>query len=207
MSSSKDGLKVLFVFDIDHTLKLHNTARDTPPVEGMPELVASWCSTFTTPPPTIRYVTNRWGPLGMVGLGPDSFIRKHFPPGEIHQRAWYDMVGWLSRSCHHKISSLERVFATPSVPSPLDVVILLGDDIDFDAEVYFDAIRKRVVVGTVVIVGIRKVSGNLLQKTEEDRSQTKWSRLVSGLPGGVKSILYKDANELKAFVARELNLS
>ena len=178
---------IQLILDIDHTLKLHNTARDTPPVPGMPELISAWAKKWN---PAIQYVTNRWGPMAWLGLGPASFILQHYPVGTIQQRPWYDLIGWASRSTGHKNASMVRLS-----PTKYDVVIMLGDDVDFDAVVYIDAVKGGIIGGTcVTVIGIRSVSGALVG--------AKWEEMIKGLPVTVHAIVYKDAEGLADFVSR-----
>eukprot|EP00760_Papus_ankaliazontas_P033652 PhM_4_TR6549/c0_g1_i1/m.22580 len=155
--------RVLFVLDIDHTLKLHNTAKNTPPVPGMPELIRDWTNTHDC---TIRYLTNRWGPLEYVCLGTGSFLEKHYPVGAVHQRSWYDVGGWIFRGKGHKSNSMAKVLHDADA---FDAVVMLGDDVDYDAEVYVDAITKGLLAGndkTRVFVGIRNVESGKKEDTE-----------------------------------------
>ena len=174
---------VQLILDIDHTLKLHNTARDTPPVPGMPELISAWAAKWN---PSIQYVTNRWGPMAWLGLGPSSFIHRHYPPGTIQQRPWYDLIGWASRSTNHKDASMARLS-----PVKYDVVIMLGDDVDFDAVVYTQAVKAGIIGGkSLTVIGIRSVSG--MPKCD----------LTKGLPATVHAIVYRDVGALAEFVSR-----
>jgi len=199
---------VLLISDIDHTLKLHNTATMTPPVPGMPHLLASWVARWNNPPTdtlTIKYLTNRWGPLGLLGFGSHAFLSQHYPPGDVFERGWYDIVGWISRSVWHKSSTLSRGGGLVLPSAQYNVVILLGDDVDFDAEVYTNAVRGGHVGGSVAtIIAIRIVFGGL---SESEQGRQRWRDLTQGLPKGVHTLLHKDTEELSAMVDRVISVA
>eukprot|EP00759_Apiculatamorpha_spiralis_P026061 PhF_6_TR29234/c0_g1_i3/m.42790 len=205
--------RVLIVLDIDHTLKTDDTVFSSPPVMGMPEVVKGWLEKYDA---RVEIVTNRWAPMSLIGLGPESFLEEHYvslsdPRVTLTQRPWYDIIGLLTRSFTNKMSRLDASFTpTPSLikdgttTSPLyDAVIFLGDDVEYDVDLYSQAAKRFEGKSKVFLVAIRRSEswGCCAVPPSESKVQTPFGTVNKDT---TKCLNFGDTEVLDEFVAKNI---
>lgn len=180
---------LVFVSDLDNTLKEGNTLAPSEPVQRMPQVFSRLRKRYRKA--SFVYLTNRYGPFGWLGESPETFLKGHFPRGVIVIRKWYDLGGYLLGTATHKRASLAALLAR------FETAVLIGDSDERDPETYLWAARafphKR------VLICIRDLTG-------AGPSDPRWATVFAGLVPG-RWLVYAEVEALERFILGLLPLA